>query len=443
MTKILIVDDESKIRELLSRIISLEGYEVIQAESIKAATKLLLSGKPQVVLCDVRLPDGNGLDFIATVRETLPDSEVIMLTAHGNIADGVQAIKNGAYDYLTKGDDNNRIIPLLANAAEKVEMRLRLQQLESVVNKRYSFDSIIGKSHAITEAIEMTRKVSKTDTSILLTGETGTGKEVFANAIHFASSRATRPLIAVNCSAMTHELLESEMFGYKMGAFTGANRDKKGLFEQANKGTIFLDEIGEMPLDLQAKLLRVLESGEFIKVGDGVVTRVDVRVIAATNRNLKECVAHGLFREDLYYRLSVFNVELPPLRSRVEDIVPLTRIFIAAFSAKLNKQVTEIEEPVFDSLKKYSWHGNIRELRNVIERAMILSSDGKLRLCDLPYEVQMPEGVVYNEMELANIERQHICKVIRYTHGNKTEAARLLKIGLTTLYRKLEDYKIE
>lgn len=442
MTKILIIDDEPQIRSLLARIISLEGYEVAQAENIKVAIRQLAAFAPDVVLCDVLLPDGNGVEFVPQIKATLPDVEVIMLTAHGNIADGVKAIKNGAFDYLTKGDDNNRIIPLLANASEKVALKLKLKNLEKIINKQYTFDSVIGKSKPLLIAVELARKVAQTDTSILLTGETGTGKEVFAGAIHSASTRADRSFVAINCSALSPELMESELFGYKAGAFTGALKDKTGLFEQADKGTMFLDEIGEMPLSLQAKLLRTLENGELIKVGDSTTTKVDVRVIAATNRDLKQSVERGEFRQDLYYRLSVFSIELPPLRERGNDIVLLAQSFIAAFAAKMGKSIGEVEPSLYDALLKYGWAGNIRELRNTIERSMIMASGGMLRFSDLPLEVQIAQGDVLTSMELSSIERAHICKILKYTQGNKTETARILKIGLTTLYRKIEEYGI-
>lgn len=442
MTKILIIDDEPQIRSLLARIISLEGYEVAQAESIKAAIKQLTAFSPDVVLCDVFLPDGNGVGFIGQIKTMLPDSEVIMLTAHGNIADGVKSIKNGAFDYLTKGDDNNRIMPLLSNATEKVLLTRKLKRLEKIISKQYTFDSIIGRSKPILAAVELARKVAPTDTSILLTGETGTGKEVFAGAIHSASPRGERSFVAINCSALSPELMESEMFGYKAGAFTGALKDKTGLFEQANNGTIFLDEIGEMPLTLQAKLLRTLENGELIKVGDTTTTKVDVRIIAATNRDLKERVQRGEFRQDLYYRLSVFSIELPSLRERGGDIVLLAQNFIEAFGVKMNKNISTIEPPFYDALLKHRWAGNIRELRNTIERSMIMAGGTELKFSDLPLEVQIAQENSLTSMELASIERAHICKILNYTRGNKTEASRLLKIGLTTLYRKIEEYGI-
>lgn len=442
MTKILIIDDETQIRTLLSRIISLEGYDVVQADSIKTGIKQIKAEQPDIILCDVFLPDGNGVSVIAELKSLLPNGEIIMLTAHGNIADGVQSIKNGAYDYLTKGDDNNRIVPMLANAAEKVALKKRLTKLESLVKKEYTFDSIIGKSKPLLSAIDMAKRVAPTDAAILLTGETGTGKEVFAAAIHQASGRAAENFVAVNCGALSAELLESEMFGHKAGAFTGATKDKKGLFEQADRGTIFLDEVGEMALALQVKLLRVLETGQFISVGDTKTKRVDVRVVAATNRNLKSCVSKGEFREDLYYRLSVFSIELPALRERGDDVLLLAKAFIEGFGAKLNRPIVSVEERFWQTLKRHTWRGNIRELRNAIERSIILSSDGYLSVKDLPLDIQFSQDSPVDSMELAQAEKAHICRILQYTSGNKTEAARLMKIGLTTLYRKIEEYGI-
>lgn len=442
MVKILIIDDEAAIRTLLSRIISLEGYEVIQADSIKSGIKQIRQQTPDVVLCDVFLPDGNGVTAVPELKKLLPEGEIIMLTAHGNIADGVQAIKNGAFDYLTKGDDNDRIVPMLASASEKVLMRKKLSKQESAINKDYSFDSIAGKSASLLSAVNMAKKVAPTDATVLLTGETGTGKEVFASAIHYGSSRTKGSFVAVNCGALNGELLESEMFGYKAGAFTGATKDKRGLFEQADGGTIFLDEIGEMPAVLQVKLLRVLETGEFIAVGDTQTRRINTRVIAATNKNLKDLVAKGTFREDLYYRLSVFTIELPPLRERGDDIQTLAQTFIDGFAAKMNKPILSVDDKFFEILKKYSWPGNIRELRNVLERSLIMSSDNRLGVSDLPLDLQISQGTTIDWVELAAVEKAHICRMLQYTGGNKTEAARLMKIGLTTLYRKLEEYGI-
>ena len=447
MSKILVVDDEVQIRTLLSRMLELEGYEVCQAGDCRTALKQLEFQSPDVVLCDVFLPDGNGVDLVSSVKKTAPNVEIILLTAHGNIPDGVQAIKNGAFDYITKGDDNNKIIPLVSRAVEKARMNVRLEKLEKKVGHTYSFDSVLGDSKALKDAVSLARKVSGTDVPVLLTGETGTGKEVFAQAIHYNSKRAKQNFVAVNCSSFSKELLESEMFGHKAGSFTGALKDKKGLFEEADNGTIFLDEIGEMAFELQAKLLRILETGEYIKIGDTKPTRVNVRVVAATNRNLPEEITAGRFREDLFYRLSVFQIHLPPLRERAGDVRILAKAFVKDFSVRLARPVTEITPAFLEALEQQPWKGNIRELRNVIERSLIVCESERLDVADFPLDIQNTHYVQSDEttpgsFELSAMERRHIARVLEYTKGNKTEAARLLKIGLTTLYRKIEEYGI-
>ena len=447
MSKILIIDDEVQIRTLLTRMMELEGYDVCQAGDCRAALKQLELQNPDVVLCDVFLPDGNGVDLVLAIKKAAPNVEVILLTAHGNIPDGVQAIKNGAFDYITKGDDNNKIIPLISRAVEKARMNVRLEKLEKKVGQTYSFDSILGESKVLKDAVSLAQKVSGTDVPVLLTGETGTGKEVFAQAIHYSSKRARQNFVAVNCSSFSKELLESEMFGHKAGSFTGALKDKKGLFEEANNGTIFLDEIGEMAFELQAKLLRILETGEYIKIGDTKPTRVNVRIIAATNRNLSQEIVAGRFREDLFYRLSVFQIHLPPLRERAGDIRLLAKAFIKSFAEQLARPVVEIAPAFLEALDSQPWKGNIRELRNVIERSMIVCESGYLDIADLPFDIQNAHYEHSNDsspgsFELSAMERRHIARVLEYTKRNKTEAARLLKIGLTTLYRKIEEYKI-
>lgn len=447
MRKVLIIDDEEKLRALLARIIGLEGFEVIQTGDLKSALKKLELFDFDVILCDVKLPDGNGVDFVRKIKEVDSIPEVILLTAYGNIPDGVQAIKNGAFDYITKGDDNNKIIPLLYKAAEKADLAKRIKQLEKQLGNKHSFDSIIGESKAIQKAIDLAKKVAITDTTVLLTGETGTGKEVFAHAIHQESGRSQKSFVAINCSAFSKDLLESEMFGHKAGAFTGATKDQKGLFEEANHGTIFLDEIGEMALDLQAKLLRVLEAGEFIRVGDSKPTKVDVRIIAATNRDLQQEIEKGSFRSDLFYRISVFQIHLPPLRERLNDIEQLAKHFLLSFSLKTNKQVVSINSDYFETLKQHTWKGNIRELKNVIERSVILC-DNVLNASYLPVEMQLPiketkTGKTLSAFDLASAEKLHIQKVLNYTGGNKTRAAELLNIALTTLYRKISEYGLD
>lgn len=451
MRKILIIDDENKLRTLLARIISLEGFEVLQAPNCKTAINKLEQTTIDVVLCDVKLPDGNGVDLAKKIKEEFQIPEVILLTAYGNIPDGVQAIKNGAFDYITKGDDNNKIIPLLYRAIEKVDLTKRVQQLEKQLGNKHSFDKIIGKSKTIQKAIDLSQKVAVTVTTVLLTGETGTGKEVFAQAIHQASSRNKQNFVAINCSAFSKDILESEMFGHKAGAFTGATKDHKGLFEEANNGTIFLDEIGEMSLELQAKLLRVLESGEFIKVGETKPTRVNVRIIAATNRDLQKEIEQGHFREDLFYRISVFQIELPPLRERITDIELLTRHFLNTAALKSNKKIKNIDLNYIEALKRHQWYGNIRELKNIIERSVILSESDSLMIESLPFEIQRLSNAnnlntrsnkTFSAFSLASAEKLQIQKVLNHTGGNKAEAARLLEIGEATLYRKINEYNL-
>lgn len=447
MNQILIIDDEPKLRTLLSRIIGLEGFSVVEAEDCKTALLKLEKIDVDIILSDVKLPDGNGLDLAKQIKKKSPHIEIILLTAYGNIPDGVQAIKNGAFDYITKGDDNNKIIPLIYRAIEKVSLAKKIVRLEKQLGEKYSFEKIIGKSKAIQSAIDLAKKVSTTDATVLLTGETGTGKEVFTQAIHQASNRCRQSFVAVNCSAFGKDLLESAMFGHRAGAFTGAVKDHKGLFEEANQGTIFLDEIGEMALELQGKLLRVLETGEFLKVGDSKPTRVNVRLIAATNRNLPEEIKNGNFREDLFYRISVFQIPLPSLRDRSSDIEELSYYFLHFFASKMNKRITRFSDDTLLALKLSQWKGNIRELRNTIERAVILCSSDEITLNELSTDLQKTTfSSNKNEpatFDLAYIEKIHIQKVLNYTNGNKTKTAELLGIALTTLYRKITEYGLE
>ncbi|MCP1996217.1 sigma-54 dependent transcriptional regulator [Flavobacterium sp. HSC-61S13] len=445
MNSILIIDDEVKLRNLLARIIELEGFEVIQASDLKSGFKKLEQQAFDLVLCDVKLPDGSGVDFTAKVKEHFPMLELILMTAYGNIPDGVQAIKNGAYDYITKGEDNNKIIPLIYKALEKVQLNQRVEKLERRLDQKYSFEKIVGKSTAIVQAIQLARRVATTGTTVLLTGETGTGKEVFAQAIHQESSRKKQAFVAINCAAFSKDLLESEMFGHKAGAFTNAIKDQKGLFEEAHLGTFFLDEIGELPLDLQAKLLRVLETGTFLKIGDSKPTTVDIRIIAATNRDLSKEIEQGTFREDLYYRLSVFPIELPALRNRTADIPDLINHFLTVMAPQSGKKALKPSKEALEALKTHSWPGNIREMKNALERGLIMSNSTVLELMDLPIEFQRKSGQQFKEMtsfELAFAEKNHIQMVLKYTNGNKTKTAELLGIALTTLYRKIEEYHL-
>lgn len=403
----------------------------------------------------MKLPDAFGIDLVPKIKGKHPFIEIIVLTAYGTIGDGVKAIKLGAFDYITKGDDDNQIVAVVEKAAEKTRMRYRIEQLENKVSEKYNFDNLIGTSEALKEAIGIAKKAAETGVPVLLLGETGTGKEIFAQAIHYAGSRKLKNFVAVNCSAFARDLLESEMFGYKAGAFTGATKNKKGLFEEASEGTLFLDEIGEMSLDLRAKLLRVVETNAFIKPGDTKPTNVDVRIIAATNRNLEKEIKNGNFRADLYYRIGVMKIEIPPLRERKEDVLPLADFFIKYYSAKLKRSISEIEPSFLEKLCDYNYPGNVRELKNIIERAIILTEGSVLKFSSLPREFHANNRISNHSLfasesgssseivSLDELEKRHIQRALEFTEGNKTKAAELLGIGSTTLYRKIQSYGLE
>ena len=439
MRNVLIIDDEENLRKLLARVIELEDYTVYQAATVKDGLKQLSREVIQVVVSDVKLPDGNGVDLTAKIKHEYPATEVIVLTAYGTIEDGVKAIKNGAFDYLTKGDHQERIIPLLSKATDKALLQQRVFNLESKLLEKVGFVNILGSNKALKHCIDLARKVSATDTTVLLLGETGTGKEVFAQAIHYESARKSKSFVALNCSAFPKDLLESELFGHAEGAFTGATKSKKGFIEEAHEGTLFLDEIGEMNIDLQAKLLRVLETGEFYRVGESKPRRVNVRFIAATNRNLENQSESGNFRSDLFYRLSVFIISLPSLRDRKDDIPFLVRYFAKQFSLKTNKREVTITDDFLKALEQHPWKGNIRELKNVLERSVLLADDA-LTTALLPMDFNLAED--NNVFDLASVEKKHIQKILLHTQGNKTQAAKLLGIGLTTLYQKIKDYDL-
>jgi two-component system NtrC family response regulator len=446
LKNILIIDDEEKLRGLLARIVKSEGFEVVEASDLKSGFKKLEHNEIDVILCDVKLPDGNGVDFLQKIKASFPLTEVILLTAYGNISDGVQAMKNGAFDYIVKGDDNDKIIPLLYKALDKVQLRKKVQQLEKRISDKYSFETIIGKSKAIGQIIDLAKRVAKTNSTVLLTGETGTGKEVFAQAIHENSSHSNKSFVALNCSTFSKEILESELFGHKQGAFTGAIKDKKGFIEEANGGTLFLDEIGEMPIELQAKLLRVLETNEFIPVGETTPKKSNFRLIAATNRDLKIESEERRFRSDLYFRLNIFEINIPPLRERIKDIAPLVHFFVSKFSTSIIKKIMPVDEDFLHKLEAYKWPGNVRELKNVIERAVILANNNVLTIDGLPYEIQHKtenNSKSMSAFSMSSVEKLHIQKVLNYTKGNKAETARLLEIGIATLYRKLDEYNIQ
>ena len=435
--RLLIIDDEPQLRNMLQRLFESEGYAVTTAENGTQALQRLKAQGFHVVLCDVKLPDANGVELTKAIKSQQPDTEVIVLTAFGTIHDAVHAVQNGAFDYLVKGDDNAKLVPTVSRACEKNAQVARAPKAMTAK----SFDAITGRSPAILQALDLSRRVAPTDATVLLLGETGTGKEVFANAIHTASERHNNPFLAVNCGALNRELLDSELFGHVAGAFTGAAKDKKGLVEAARGGTLFLDEIGELSPELQAKLLRVLETGDYLRVGDTRPMKADVRVIAATHRDLPQEVASGNFREDLFYRLSAFMIRLPSLAERKADIPVLAQQFVMHYAGRLKKPITGMDDAVKERLMHHAWRGNVRELRNVIERACILCDGPLLDAASLPLELQgATTPATSPAYDLESVEREHIRRVLKQTGGNKTLAAELLGIGLTTLYAKLKKF---
>ena len=445
---LLLIDDETPLRQAIARMLELEGYTVLQAPTAHRGLELLRQHAEEVmvVLSDVKLPDGYGLDLLARYRQLAPVAEIILLTAYGTIADGVRAMREGAFDYLTKGDSDDQLVVVVSRAAEKARLQRRVRELEQKVDAQYSFESMIGTSRALREAQDLARQVAPTDSTVLLEGPTGAGKELFAQAIHQASGRRGKPFVALNCSAFPKDLLESELFGYRKGAFTGAMTDKKGLLAEAHGGTLFLDEIGELELNVQAKLLRVLETQTFIRLGDTKVAQVNVRIVAATNRNLRQEADAGHFRPDLYYRLSVFTITVPPLKDRTADVEPLAAHFLQYFAAKLRKRLPGLAPETLQLLQRHDWPGNVRELKNVLERAAILTPDAQpVTPAQLPTELRLlPDlaapGADPTDQRLSAVEARHILHVLQQAGGNKAEAARRLDIGVATLYRKLQEY---
>jgi two-component system NtrC family response regulator len=443
---ILLIDDEASLRRVVARVLEFEGYAVWQAADARSGLELLRQHAAEVlvILCDVKLPDAHGVALLPRLRALAPLAEVILLTAYGTIADGVRAMKEGAFDYLTKGDSDDQLLVIVERAMAKARLQHRVAELEKQVGTQHSFASMIGTSPALQRAKNLAERVAPTEAAVLLEGPTGSGKELFAQAIHQASLRRSKPFVAVNCSAFPKDLLESELFGYRKGAFTGANVDKKGLFEEANGGTLFLDEIGELDISLQAKLLRVLETQEYHKLGDSKPSKGNVRLVAATNRNLRAEADQGHFRADLYYRLSVFVVPVPPLNARREDIQPLAEYFLHFYAAKLRKRLRGMDAEFLRLLRAYDWRGNVRELKNVLERAVILADEEELTADTLPPEFQALTLANPDEptsgRSLWAVEKRQIQLVMQEVAGNKTEAARQLGIGVKTLYRKLQEY---
>jgi len=438
--RVLVVDDERLIRWSLEQMLEKSGYAVETAEDGATALAAVRDDSPDLVLLDLKLPDTDGLHVIRQIKESHPDMQVVIMTAYSDVTTAVEAMRLGAYDYISKPIDFDNLTVTLRNALETKQLRQKVEFLREKHLYPYHFDRIVGKSQAIRDIVGLARKVSASGaTTVLIQGESGTGKDVLAKAVHYESARAEEPFMEITCTAMPETLLESELFGHERGAFTDAKAQKRGLLELAHGGTLFLDEIGDMTPTLQAKLLRVLEERRFRRVGGTKDVSVDIRIVAATNTDLRAAVKEGMFRKDLYYRLQVVTITIPPLRERREDIPLLAQYFLEHFSREFKKPVPRLTPQVERLLVRYDWPGNVRELRNVIERAMILADDGDLSPADLAPEIAAhtadppretpsfplpPSGIL-----LEDVERDFVRQALDLTHGNQTRAARLL--GLT------------
>jgi len=443
--RILIADDEAAGREALAEMLARWGHQVVQASDGNEALKMATESPPDVIVSDLVMPTLNGLSLLRALREELPEVPVILLTGRGTIDTAVAAIRQGAYDFLEKPVEAQRLRMLVERALEKQATMQVVAALRHNLRHNGGERGFIGQSAAMQRVFQLIDKVAASRTSVVITGESGTGKEMVARAIHAASPRAERPFIAVNCSAIPATLIESEIFGHERGAFTGADARRQGCFELAHGGTLFLDEIGEMPLELQAKFLRVLEEGTLRRLGGRSEIRVDCRVICATNRDLKEMVADGRFREDLYFRLNVFHIELPPLKERREDIPLLVQHFVDRFRADSRKKVRGASQEALQALQAYDWPGNIRELRNTIERAVILCDGDLIEREHLPREITGSSAAgsmlrLSVGMPLREVEREYILFSLQEYAGNKARTAEVLQIAEKTLYNKLNRY---
>jgi DNA-binding NtrC family response regulator len=458
MSRILIVDDEKDMRWLLSNILKEEGYEVEEVDTGRKALALFKQSPPDLVLLDLRFPGGvDGIEVLKKIKSMSPDTSVLILTAYGDIESAVQTIKLGAYDYLTKPFDNERLRLTIKRTLESQKLTKEVIQLQNELKKDPDLESIMGKSPEIQKVFEQIRKVADTNFTVLIEGESGTGKEIIANAIHRESRRKNAPFIAVDCGAIPETLIESELFGYEKGAFTGADRAKIGQFELANKGTIFLDEIGNLPYHVQNKLLRMIQERKIQKLGGKHTIPIDVRIIVASNNPLVKLVAEGKFRSDLYYRVNEFRIELPPLRRRIEDIPFLANKFIEEGNEELRKNVKYLRNDSLAILINHHWPGNVRELKNVIKRAVLLA-DYEIGPSHLIFETIHPldspllyEGRITEETSLKEItkktvyliEKRAIEQILERCSGNKSRASKILKIDYKTLLTKIKEYNIQ
>lgn len=452
MPSVLIVDDKDSLRDMLTKTLTGEGYDVKSVADGETALKLASASRFDVVLTDLRLPSMDGIEVLRRLKEMDPSQEVIMMTAFGTIEVAVDAMKLGAYDFLTKPFDPGHLTLLLERALETQRLAAENILLKEELSTRLGSADIIGRSTKICEVTDLVRKVAPSVSTVLLCGESGTGKELFARAIHSLSDRSAKPYVTINCAAIPGELLENELFGSERGAFTGAVARKLGKFEVAHGGTIFLDEVGDLQLALQAKLLRVLQEKEIDRLGGTKSVKVDVRVIAATNMNLVESIKDGRFREDLYYRLSVFPITIPPLRERDEDIITLADHFVIRFAREMKKGKVRLTQDAKALLLRYHWPGNVRELENTIERAMILCEKRTITPEHMAIRVRRSDEIILREGSglkeigahaAARAERSTIIRVLKETRGNKRKASVVLKIDYTTLFEKLKRYDID
>ena len=443
MARILVVDDERKMRVVLRSLLELEGHQVEEAADGAEALVAVERRPPDLVLSDIRMPGLDGLTLLKELKAREIPSEVMLMTAHASAQTAVEAMRAGAYDYIVKPFDNDEVLMRVQRLMESKALAQENATLkDELASSSFALDRVVGRSEALRAVLQMAEKVAHSDATVLLRGESGTGKEVIAECVHYASARAARSFVRINCGALAENLLESELFGHEKGAFTGATSRRIGIFEAADGGTILLDEVGEMPPNLQVKLLRILENHTFSRLGSLQEIKVNVRVIAATNRDLEEAMHEGVFREDLFYRLNVFPIEVPPLRARREDIVPLGEHFLK----EQGRTLAELSSAARERLEGYRWPGNVRELRNVIERACILSGAGPIQGVDLPDQVRADERPAFaipipdEGIDLREVEKDLIRQALAKAEGNKSRAAGLLRITRRTLYSKLEKY---
>jgi two-component system response regulator AtoC len=452
--RLLIVDDEENMRHMLSTLLNKSGYRVDTASDGADALEMVDQTLYDFILCDLKMPNMNGMEFFETARDKLWATTVIMMSAYGSVDTAVEAMKKGAYDFISKPFKPDEVLLTLKKAEERESLKrenLWLKERIRKIQENYHFGNMVAKSNAMLNVFKLAEKVAQYNTTVLIYGDSGTGKELIARGIHFAGQRAKKSLVPVNCGSIPENLLESELFGYKKGAFTGADRDKKGLFEEADGGTIFLDEIGELPLSLQVKLLRVLQENEIRAVGDSKTKKIDVRVIVATSKNLRDEVSKGAFREDLFFRLNVLPIMLPPLKERPEDIPLLSQHFIDRFNISLDKEIKGITPAAMSLLLKHNWPGNVRELENVIERGVVLAEDSILLPENFPVELgeeskmgKMDDWFDGYSLKAAQkiLERKLITKALKTTNGNRTQAARILEISHPSLLSKIKAYDI-